>query len=194
MTRRTKQRRRVGHFESRAPLAVSQVRDDPSAWETTAPMIFHSATGYTLIVEVGSRTDWASIGRLVSWLIPKMTGAAGALGHDDCWRRKVRAGELTYQQADALLEEMLAALDREATRWRDRIPAPTRWLVWTAVRWASILTRPRGSEGMWRDLPRMVAITVPGLALASPAVVLLPFAGLLLLANYLSYRLTRETT
>lgn len=179
-------RRRVGYFESRAPLAVSQVPDDPSTWETTAPLIFHSVTGYVLDVKPGSRTDWASVWRLLSWLIGKMTGAAALVGHDDCWRQKVPAGELTYREADALLKEMLAALDREAIRWRDRIPAPTRWLVWTAVRWASILTRRGGAKGAWRDLPAMLAITIPGLILASPAVFLLPSMGLLWAANRIS--------
>lgn len=173
----------MGRFESTGPLAVSQVPDDPGTWEFTAPMVFHSSTGYTLLVEPGSRTDWASNPRLASWLIGKMTGAAGCGGHDDCWRRKVPAGELSYRQADALLEEMLAALDGQATRRRDRIPAPTRWLIWAAVRWASILTRRGGAKGAWRDLPRLVAITVPGLILASPAVLLLPSMALLAALN-----------
>lgn len=176
----------MGYFESTGPLAVSQVPDDPGTWEYTAEMVFHSDTGYTLRIEPGSRTDWASNPRLSSWLIGKMVGAAACGGHDDCWRCKVPAGELTYREADALLEEMLAALDRiarESGKRRDRIPAPTRWLMWAAVRWASILTRRGGAQGAWRDLPRLVAITVLGLILASPAVLLLPSMALLAALN-----------
>lgn len=178
----------MGRFESTGPLAVSQVPDDPGTWEFTAPMVFHSDTGYTLRVKPGSRTDWASTLRLTSWLIGKMTGAAACGGHDDCWRRKVPAGELSYREADALLEEMLAALDRvarEAGDHRNRIPAPTRWLMWAAVRITSITTRRGGAKEAWRDLPRLVAITVPGLILASPTVVLLPPMAVLWLANRL---------
>lgn len=179
-------RKRAGYFESSGPLAVSQVPDDPGTWEFTAPMVFHSSTGYTLRVEPGSRTDWASNPRLAAWLISTMTGAAACGGHDDGWRRKIPSGELTYREADALFEEMLAALDRiaqESGMRRHRIPAPTRWLMWSAVRWASILTRRGGTEGAWRDLPRLVAITVPGLVLAAPAVLLLPSMALFWAAN-----------
>lgn len=179
-------RRRPGRFGSGAPLAVSQV--DAVTWETTAPLIFHSSTGRTVEVPIGSTTDWASRPRVVAWLISNMVGAPADVVHDDCWRHKVPAGELTYAEADALLEEMLAALDRaarESGKRRDRIPAPTRWLMWTAVRWASIIARPGGAEGMWRDLPRMVAITLPGLLLASPAVFVLPPMALMWIANHL---------
>lgn len=178
--------RRVGYFESNAPLAVSQVPDDPSTWEYTAEMVFHSATGYILRIKAGSRTDWGSIPRLASWLIGKMTGAAACGGHDECWRNKVPAGELTYREADALLEEMLAALDVQATRRQDRIPAPTRWLFWAAVRLASITTRPGGAQDAWRDMPRLVAITLPGLLLVAPAAPLLIPMALFWVVNRLA--------
>lgn len=192
----TRRRRRVGRFESAGPLAVSQVPDDPGTWEITAPIVFHSATGYTLRVEPGSRTDWASVWRLLSWLIGQMTGAAAAAAHDDCWRRKIPAGEMTYRQADALFEEMLAALDQQAAvagRRQDRIPAPVRWLAWDAVRIASITTRRGGAKEAWRDLPRMALITPIGLLLAAPAVALLPSTLLLGAANYLDIRLSKGT-
>lgn len=193
-----RQRRRVGRFGSPAPLAVSQLRDDPTTWETTAPLIFRSATGRIVTVPVGSRTDWASRPRLLASLIDKMLGSAAAapVVHDYCYRVLCLTGEMTYQEADALLEEMLTALDREATRWRDRTPAPTRWLVWDAVRLASIATRRGGAWGARRDLPRLLAITPPGLLLVVPAgLVVLPFMGLFIAANYLATRLEpKETT
>lgn len=176
------------HFDSEAPLAVSQV--SAVAWKTIALLIFHGSTR-TVEVPIGSLTDWASIPRLVAWLIAKMVGAAAAVVHDHCWRVLCRAGLMTYQEADRLLLEMLTALDREAARigaYRDRIPAPTRWLMWAAVRWTSILTQPRGWVGAHRDLPRMLAITALGLPLVAPAALLLPSMGVLAVANRISAR------
>lgn len=182
-------RRPVGRFESKAPLAVSQV--DSTTWETTAPLIFHSATGRIFDVPLGSTTDWASRPLVVAWLISNTTGAAGDVVHDHCYRVLCPAGEITYREADALLEEMLTALDREAAkagRRRDRIPAPTRWLMWSAVRLASITTRPGGSQDAWRDLGRMCLIVPPGLLLSLPAIAVLPSMAVLWLSNRIAQR------
>lgn len=158
-------------FESGAPLAVSQV--DASTWETTAPLVFHGSI-HTVSVPVGSRTDWASVPNVLSWLIGRMTGAAAAVMHDHCYRVLCPAGEMTYREADQLLAEALGSLG---------IEAPRRWLMWDAVRIASITTRRGGRAGAWRDIPAILAITIPGLVLAAPALLLLPSLALLWLAE-----------
>lgn len=186
-------RRRAGRFESTAPLAVSQV--DATTWETTAPLIFHSVTGRIIDVPIGSTTDGASRPLVVAWLISNTTGLPADVVHDYCYRVLCPAGEISFREADALLEEMLTALDREAARTgrrKDRIPAPTRWLMWSAVRLASITTRPGGSRGALRDLGRMCLIVPPGLLLSLPAVAVLPSMAALWAANTLAITLSKE--
>lgn len=168
-------------FESDAPLAVSQL--DHTTWETTAPLVFHPSVGPVIDVPIGATTDFASVPALFSWLIPKLTGVPAAVIHDHAWRTLCPGGQLTYRAADRALREALATLG---------VPAPTRWLTWSAVRWASILTRRGGQSGAWRDLPALVAVTIPGLILAAPAVLLLPSMAVLAALNYLASQLRRE--
>jgi hypothetical protein len=168
-------------FESIAPLAVSQV--DAATWETTAPLVYHSNTR-TISIPIGSRTDWASVPGVLSWLIGRMTGAAAAVMHDYCYRVLCPAGDLSYREADQLLVEALGSLG---------ISVPRRWLMWDAVRITSILTRRGGRSEAWRDIPAMVAITIPGLILASPALLLLPPLALFAAVEYLTTKVTART-
>lgn len=171
-------------FESSAPLAVSQI--DAKVWETTAPLIFHAKDGTVISVPVGTRTDFASTPAALTWLVARLTGAPAAVLHDHLWGAAA-AGQISYRDADRIFREALSALGKIAApdgEQRDfRVPGPSRWLMWAAVRWAS-LTRPGGWRGWHRDAPAVVAITIPGLILASPAVVLLPFMVLLAAVNY----------
>jgi hypothetical protein len=165
-------------FESAAPLAVSQVLDEPYSWATIAELVFHGSTR-TVRVPVGSRTDWASVPGVLAWLIDPRIGAAAALMHDYCYRVLIPAGLMTYQEADQLLSEALWALG---------VPLPIRLLVWDAVRLASIATKPGGQIGMRRDLPRIAAITIPGVLLAAPTLALLPSIETLRAMNRTSER------
>jgi hypothetical protein len=164
--------RRVG-FESGAPLAVSQV--DATTWETTAPLVFHGSAD-TVDVPVGSKTDWASVPTALTWLISKMTGAPAAVAHDYCYRVLCPRGLISYRAADRVLYEALGAVG---------VAKPSRLLMWAAVRIASITTR-RGYEGALRDLPAILAITIPGLILAAPGLLVLPSMALLAAANYIA--------
>jgi hypothetical protein len=168
-------------FESTAPLAVSQVPDEPYTWETTAELIFHGSTR-TVRVPIGSRTDWASVPGVLAWLIDPRIGAGAALMHDHCYRVLIPAGEMTYQEADQLLSEAL---------WALKVPDVSRLLVWDAVRIASIIGQPGGRIGMRRDLPMMVAITIPGAVMAAASVALLPPMGALKSMNWWAERSNR---
>jgi Protein of unknown function (DUF1353) len=168
-------------FESTAPLAVSQVVDEPYSWATIAELVFHGSTR-TVSVPIGSRTDWASVPGVLAWLIDPRIGAAAALMHDYCYRVLIPAGEMTYQEADQLLSEALWALN---------VPHVSRLLVWDAVRIASVASRPGGRIGMQRDLPMMAAIAVPGVMMAAASVVLLAPMGALKSLNWLAGRSNR---
>lgn len=168
-------------FESTAPLAVSQVVDEPYTWETTAELVFHGSTR-TVRVPIGSRTDWASVPGVLAWLINPTIGAAAALMHDYCYRVLCPAGLMTYQEADQLLSEAL---------WALKVPDVSRLLVWDAVRIASVATRPGGRIGLRRDLPMMAAISVPGVMMAGASVALLAPMGALKSMNWAAGRSNR---
>lgn len=174
-------RRRSG-FESGAPLAVSQV--DLTTWETVARLAYTDRDGRTWNVPVGSRTDLGSSPSLLDWIVSRTYGAPAYVLHDTFYRHWIPLGEATYAQADRILREALADLG---------VALPTCWLAWAGVRWASILTRPGGWRGALRDLPGLLAVTVPGLILAAPAVLLLPSMALLAALNFVvSSRLSKE--
>jgi hypothetical protein len=44
--------------------------------------------------------------------------------------------------------------------------------MWAAVRWASVFTRKGGRRGCLGDLPAMLLVTIPTLAVLLPAIVL----------------------
>lgn len=167
-------------FESGAPLAVSQVT--ANVWETTAPLIFWSSDGTRHEVPVGTTTDFASIPTVVTWLVAKMTGAPAAVLHDHAWDL-ANTRQISYRTADRLLREALAAVG---------VGAPSRYLMWSAVRWADLLTRRGGWRGWHKDAPAVIAVTIPGLVLASPAILLLPSMALLAALNHIATKLSKE--
>jgi hypothetical protein len=165
-------------FESPFPVAVSQTGD--TEWELTAAMTYHGRY-QTFTVPVGQTTDFASVPAVLTWLVPIETGIPAAVLHDYLWRVKVPASELEYREADGILRQALGSLG---------VPGPRRWLMWAAVRWGS-LTRPGGHQGWLRDAPAVVAVTLLGLPLALPAVLLLPSTGVLTLADWIFGRSKR---
>ena len=150
-------------FDSPTPLALSQV-SQTTTFKTVSPLIFHGVkpdgSPITIDVPIGTSTNLASVPLVASWLVPKLTGAAAAVVHDYCYGVLCPSGELTYREADYLLEQMLHCL---------KVPAPIRWLMWAAVRWYSITRKPGGAVGMREDLPRLLAVSLPALWLVVPA-------------------------
>jgi Protein of unknown function (DUF1353) len=169
--------RRSG-FESGAPLALNQT--SLTSWDTTDWLRYRDRRGNLWEVEPGSSTDLGSGPSLLDWFVSRTFGAPAYVLHDRFYRYWILQGLATYAQADRILREALADLG---------VPAPRCWLAWGGVRLASIFTRPGGRRGCARDLPALVAVTIPGLLLASPALLALPFWALLKAADYLSSEL-----
>ena len=99
-------------------------------------------------------TDFASVPRILAWLVIRIgKGARAVILHDYLWRILVPLGTLTYRQADAILRQALREGDADKTlndTAGDRVPFIQRWLMWTAVRWGA-LTRPGGRKHWWKD-------------------------------------------
>lgn len=121
-----------------------------------------------LFVPKGSETDLASVPRALAWVIPKAGDSAqAAVLHDRCWRYYAPRGYLTYREADGILKQALRL---------QGVPFILRWLAWTAVRWASLVTRKNGYREWWKDAPLVLLWT----ALALPIV--LPTSALIMAA------------
>jgi Protein of unknown function (DUF1353) len=148
-----------------SPGAEVLVKEKPGSqnWVVEAPFAYG---GKTQVFEVcaGEETDFASVPRVLIWFLPRYgLYTLPAILHDHLWRVEAPAGHLTYRDADATL--------RRAMRERG-VPFATRWIMWAAVRWASVFTRKGGRSGCLPDVPVMLLVTIPTLAVLAPAILL----------------------
>jgi hypothetical protein len=141
-------------FES-PTLTVRRASDQ--LWEVVDPLVYHGRSD-TFVVPAGFRTDFASVPRVVVWLIPRFGRyTMAAVLHDWLVTAGIARGAVSSRDADGLFRRVL----RE-----EGVPPLRRWLMWTGVRWGALVTPPR-RPGWWRDAPRVWALSV----LAAPLVV-----------------------
>lgn len=102
---------------------------DGRQWRLTSPLVYDRRGKYTLIVEPGFITDFASVGWFMRRVFPSAgNGAHGSYGpasviHDLCYRAKPRL--MSRKEADDTFYD--AMVDSNVSWWR-------RWAMWTAVR------------------------------------------------------------
>ena len=113
-------------------------------------------------VPVDSETDFASVPDMFQWLIrPTGQYTKAAVLHDYLWRH--RHDDVSYHDADGIFRRAMSELG---------VPLLRRWLMWSAVRWAS-LWKSRFKDGPG-DLWRMLLVTVfPGLFVIAGGIVVL---------------------
>jgi hypothetical protein len=130
-------------------------------------------------VPVGQSTDFASVPRVFAWFIPpygKYT--MPAILHDYLWRRGVREGLLHWYEADALFRRAMRELG---------VPFLRRWIMWAAVRLASI-QKPGGSKEWFRRSWGALLIAIPTLAvLIVPVVAILASLLVVFLAEVVAW-------
>jgi hypothetical protein len=103
-------------------VLVRQV--DAKRWELREPVVYQGAEE-TFTVPTGFRTDFASIPRLVVWLIPRYgLYTRSAILHDYLCKSK----EVDRADADGLFRRSMRELG---------VSVPRRWLMWAGVRLAS---------------------------------------------------------
>ena len=125
-------------FESRYPIAVSQTA---LGWLVTHTVAFVSAvTGKTYKIRGDkSTTDFASMPGWFLWLFRPWNvidpTIPPAVLHDEFWRVKVPAGEMTYREADRVFREALICQGNDLF---------TSWGMWAGVRLGAL---SRGREG-----------------------------------------------
>ena len=138
------------------PVQVEQV--DPVNWRLTRELTYRAST-QTFTAPIGMLTDFASVPRAFAWLIPRYGRyLPAAVIHDHLYRDEVPAGHISYRDADGVLRQAMRLLG---------VPFATRWVMWTAVRWAGLFRRGGRGE-WWRDAPLILLWTLLTLPVALP--------------------------
>jgi len=145
-------------------------RDSPNeSWVLTEPLVWEG-DWETLYIKPGFITDFASVPKIVRWLLDSggRNAAPGVL-HDAVWRESKRKGgdrRVDPWHADGMF--------RRALR-RSKLPPIPRNMIWVGVRLAAILSGRLGKKGpswfrkvlavlMW-TLIGVVIVTVPLIAI-----------------------------
>jgi hypothetical protein len=128
-----------------------EVRARARVFELTAPLTYTGARD-TIEVPAGFVTDFASVPRACSWLIPTYgTYTPAAVVHD--WLcEQVHAGAATVSRrdADGIFRRSLREL---GVSW------PRRWLMWAAVRVGSRMSGAPAGE--WAQVLTIAVLAVP---------------------------------
>jgi Protein of unknown function (DUF1353) len=152
------------------PGTLTVRRVGPFTWALVDDLVYQGRR-QRFVVPAGFRTDFASVPRPVTWLVPRFGAyTLAAILHDWLVTEGLRTGVVTPNEADGIFRRVM----REAG-----VPVLRRWLMWAGVRWGA-LTDPRRRAGWLRSAPGVLLIS----ALAAPLVV--P-PGLLILPGLFVY-------
>lgn len=135
-------------------------------WELVEPLTYEGKTEQ-FVVEKGFRTDFASVPKIFTWLIPRYGRYTKAAILHDWLCQRARKGLIDRADADGIFLRSMRELD---------VPFLRRWLMWGAVRLQAVtefgfgdLLRPTA----W-DLLRFVIVTLFGFAyLIVPGIVII---------------------
>lgn len=125
------------------------------------------------VVPAGFVTDFASVPRFATWLIPRFGKyTKAAILHDWLCVRLANehSGPLTgpIPRASAVDTDGLfrRVMREEGVSWLQR------WLMWTGVRWGALANPARRAGWFsWRETPKVLAISLLALPLVLPAAV-----------------------
>lgn len=107
-------------------------------------------------------TDFASVPRITSWLIPTYGNyTPAAILHDVLLTDYLASGLVSSRDTDGLFRRILRELG---------VPFTRRWLMWTGVRWGAAFNGKR-RDGIARDLPLMLLLSLLCLPVVLPGVV-----------------------
>lgn len=132
-------------------------RRDDTTWTVVEPLVYRGRDD-TFVVPGGFPTDFASVPRVVVWLVPRFGRyTLPAILHDWLVSEGLRRGLVSPRDADGIFRRSMRELG---------VPVVRRWLMWTGVRWGALTDRRR-RRGWLISAPGVLAIT----ALAAPVVV-----------------------
>ena len=146
-------------------------RVDANTWSVVDPLVYRGRDE-RFVVPAGFRTDFATVPRLVVWLVPRFGAyTLAAILHDWLCSDGIRSGAVTSREADGIFRRVM----RESG-----VPVLRRWLMWAGVRWGALTSELR-RPGWLFSAPGVIAISLLAAPLVvPPAVVIAP--GLLLFA------------
>ena len=147
------------------PGELTVRRVDASTWALVDPLVYRGSWE-RFVVPAGFRTDFASVPRPVTWLVPRFGAyTLAAILHDWLCTEGIRTGAVTARQADGIFRRVM----RESG-----VPVLRRWLMWAGVRWGA-LTDERRRSGWLVSAPGVLAVSVLAAPLVvPPAVVIVP--------------------
>jgi hypothetical protein len=146
------------------PLTVRRATDQ--LWEVVEPLVYRGRQD-TFVVPAGFRTDFASVPRVVVWLIPRFGRyTPAAVLHDWLVTTGLDTGAVSSRDADGIFRRVLREQD---------VPPVRRWLMWCGVRWGATLS-PRRRPGWWRDALRVLALSLAAAPLVVPPAVVITAA------------------
>ncbi len=144
-------------------LTVSRV--DAETWALVDDLVYRGRRD-RFVVPAGFRTDFASVPRPVTWLVPRFGAyTLAVILHDWLVTEGLRRRVVTPRQADGIFRRVM----RESG-----VPVLRRWLMWAGVRWGSLTDRER-RPGWVISAPGVLAISVLAAPLVlPPAVAIVP--------------------
>jgi hypothetical protein len=147
------------------PGSLTVRRVDADRWSLVDDLVYRGDRE-RFVVPAGFRTDFASVPRVVTWLIPRFGAyTLAAILHDWLCSEGIRSGVVSPREADGIFRRVM----RESG-----VPVLRRWMMWAGVRWGA-LTDDRRRPGWWISAPGVLAITVLAAPLVvPPAVVIAP--------------------
>ena len=153
------------------PESLTVRRVDPDGWSLVDALVYQGRWE-RFVVPAGFRTDFATVPRVVAWLVPRFGAyTLAAILHDWLCTEGIRVGAVTSRQADGIFRRVM----RESG-----VPVLRRWLMWTGVRWGALTSEQRRS-GWLVSGPGVLAISLLAAPLVvPPGILILP--GLLVFA------------
>ena len=155
-------------------------RGDGSRWRLVEPLAYQGRDEL-FVVPTGFETDFASVPRAFTWLIPRYGRYTKAAILHDFLCRRASEGAIAWADADGIFRRTMRELG---------VPLLRRWLMWGAVRLHSIATKDPSS--LWSQgapaFTQLVLVTVLGGAfLLPPAVVVTVWTMMFTVAEAVAY-------
>jgi hypothetical protein len=147
------------------PGSLTVRRVDANTWSLVDELVYRGSR-QRFVVPAGFRTDFATVPRVVTWLVPRFGAyTLAAVLHDFLCTEGIRSGAVSAREADGIFRRVM----RESG-----VPVLRRWLMWTGVRWGA-LTDGRRRAGWLASAPGVLAISaVAAPVVVPPAVAILP--------------------
>ncbi len=136
----------------------------PEWWTLDEDLAYRGRT-HRFVVPAGFVTDFASVPKFATWLIPRYGVYTRAAVLHDYLCQEGHVGRFNRRDADGIFRRCLRELNVSWTR---------RWLMWAAVRAGSFVTGASAKE--WLQFLAIALIALP--IVVVPLIVVLPWAAL----------------